>query len=143
VEILIHTGTGAEVQRFIVADAVRIPGTTGDKVFTKGSQRPLDIGPDHFLATATVNDNWNGMNPATHKRGIEVVTINTGAKTVVVDLPIIPKTAQEISDDKDSEVASEMNRKFIKAVVGWVAPLVGKTIPEAKAEIKAIYKALA
>ena len=64
------------------------------------------------------------------------------ADEVVGTYSVRDKTSQELDDEKETEINSEMGRKFIKAIVAWVAPLVGKTTAEARAEIKAIYKGL-
>ena len=53
-DILIETATSNETQRWGGSPGrVNIPGT-GDVVFPGDSPRPIDVGPDHFLATATV-----------------------------------------------------------------------------------------
>jgi len=71
-DILIKTSDGSEINRWQnPAPKVSIPGT-GDVVFPAPDDRPLAIGPDHFLATATVVDEPTGDS---QKRGPEVVSI--------------------------------------------------------------------
>lgn len=71
-DILIETATSNEVHRWGDGPGkVNIPGT-GDVVFPGDSPRPIDIGPDHFLATETVVDEDIGNG---QKRGPEVVSV--------------------------------------------------------------------
>lgn len=65
-----------------------------------------------------------------------------GADEVVAAYTVRDKTAQEIDDEKTVAVQAELGRKFIKALVKWMTPLLGKTVTEARDEIKAIYKGL-
>jgi len=90
VDILIRKSDGSEVTRWIttLASRVPIPGT-GDVVFPGDSPRPIDIGPDHFLATATVVDEATGDG---QKRGPEVVSV-VGQKVTVT------RTAVDKDDD--------------------------------------------
>ena len=78
-DILIKTSDSTEVNRWnVLPGKVNIPGT-GDVVFPGDSPRPIDIGPDHFLATATVVDEAIGDSK---KRGPEVVSVVDQAVTV-------------------------------------------------------------
>ena len=92
-DILIRKSDSTEINRWGVApDKVSMPGT-GDVVFCKGEPRPLDIGPDHFLATATVNEPALGPD---QKRGQE--TVDVVGQSVTIDRPAVNMTAQEIAD---------------------------------------------
>jgi len=78
-DILIKTSDSSEVNRWQnPAPKVSIPGT-GDVVFPAPDDRPLAIGPDHFLATATVVDEDIGDD---QKRGPEVVSVVDQAVTI-------------------------------------------------------------
>ena len=44
------------------------------------------------------------------------------------------------ADDRATQAVD--GQKILRALVGWIAPLVGKTPQEARQEIKAIYKGL-
>ena len=78
-ESLIETVTSLEVNRWNDPPGkVNIPGT-GDVVFPAPDDRPLAIGPDHFLATATVVD--EDMIDS-QKRGPEIVSVVDQVVTV-------------------------------------------------------------
>ena len=78
-DILIKSSDGSEVNRWgSPPGKVNIPGT-GDVVFPAPDDRPLAIGPDHFLATATVVDEDIGDG---QKRGPETVGVVGQAGTV-------------------------------------------------------------
>ena len=64
------------------------------------------------------------------------------ADEVVATYTVRDKTDQEIDDEKTAAMLAELGRTFIKALVKWMAPLLGKTVTEARDEIKAIYKGL-
>ena len=64
------------------------------------------------------------------------------ADEVVATYTVRDKTVQEIDDEKTAAIQAELGRKFIKALVKWMTPLLGKTVTEARDEIKAIYKGL-
>lgn len=56
-------------------------------------------------------------------------------------------TAQEVADYDEADVTKAVTRelddtKLLKAMVRWLAPLVGKTPASARSEIIAIYKSL-
>ena len=88
-DILIETATSNEVRRWGQSPGkVVIPGS-GDVVFPAPTDRPLAIGPDHFLATATVVDEDIGDD---QKRGPEVISVVGQAVTVT-------RTAVDKDDD--------------------------------------------
>jgi len=88
-DILIETATSNEIQRWSGSPGrVNIPGT-GDVVFPGDSPRPIDIGLDHYLVTATVVDEDVGDD---QKRGPEVVSV-VGQKVTVT------RTAVNKDDD--------------------------------------------
>ncbi|MCH7486226.1 MAG: hypothetical protein IIC04_04485 [Proteobacteria bacterium] len=68
--------------------------------------------------------------------------VSPDADEVVGTYTVRDKSAQEIDDEKTAAIQAELGRKFIKALVKWMAPLLGKTVTEARDEIKAIYKGL-
>jgi hypothetical protein len=93
-DILIKTSDDSEVNRWNGPPGkVPIPGT-GDVVFPGDSPRPIDIGPDHFLATATVVDEPVGDS---QKRGPE--TVEVVGQEVTVTRTTIAKTAEDILTD--------------------------------------------
>lgn len=56
---------------------------------------------------------------------------------------VVDKTAGEIDADKTARANSEIDgMKALKALVVWLAPLVGKTPTAARKEIIAVYKSL-
>ena len=90
-EILIRTSDKSEIKRWPnEADKVNIPGT-GDVVFPAPDDRPLAIGPAHFLATATVVDEDVGDG---QKRGPETVVVV--GQAVTVTRTAISKTDEDI-----------------------------------------------
>ena len=93
-DILIETATGKEVRRWDRGPSkVPIPGT-GDVVFPAPDDRPLAIGPDHFLATATVVDEDIGDG---QKRGPE--TVGVVGQAVTVTRTAVAKTEEDILND--------------------------------------------
>ena len=93
-DILIKTSDNSEVNRWNVPPGkVGIPGT-GDVVFPGDSPRPIDIGPDHFLATATVVDEDIGDG---QKRGPE--TVGVVGQAVTVTRTTVAKTEEDILND--------------------------------------------
>jgi len=99
-DILIKTSDGSEVNRWgNSAPKVIIPGT-GDVVFPAPNDRPLAIGPDHFLATATVVDEDIGDD---QKRGPEVVSVV--GQVVTVTRTVVDKDADDYMADWKSEMA--------------------------------------
>jgi ABC-type Fe3+ transport system substrate-binding protein len=93
-ELLIKTSDGSEVNRWSVPPGkVPIPGS-GDVVFPGDSPRPIDIGPDHFLATATVVDEDIGDG---QKRGPE--TVGVVGQAVTVTRTTVAKTEEDILND--------------------------------------------
>jgi hypothetical protein len=99
-DILIETATGKEVRRWDRGPSkVPIPGT-GDVVFPAPDDRPLAIGPDHFLATATVVDEDIGDS---QKRGPE--TIGVVGQAVTVTRTIVAKTEGDILNDWKAEMS--------------------------------------
>ena len=99
-DILIKTSDGSEVNRWQnPAPKVSIPGT-GDVVFPGDSPRPIAIGPDHFLATATVVDEDIGDD---QKRGPETVEVD--GQEVTVTRTAISKTEEDVLNDWQSAMA--------------------------------------
>jgi len=92
-ETLIETLTSKEINRWASPPSkVLIPGTN-DVVFPGGDTRPMNIGPNHFLATATVSE------PALHlnqKRGPE--TVDVVGQVVTINRPAVDMTGKEIAD---------------------------------------------
>ena len=99
-DILIKTSNGSEVRRWgNLASKVNIPGT-GDVVFPAPDDRPLAIGPDHFLATATVVDE-NMID--SQKRGPEIVSVVDQAVTVT--RTAVDKDADDYMAEWEGEMA--------------------------------------
>ena len=99
-DILIKSSDGSEVNRWgSPPGKVNIPGT-GDVVFPAPDDRPLAIGPDHFLATATVVDEDVGDD---QKRGPEIVSVVGQAVTVM--RTSIDKDADDRMADWEGEMA--------------------------------------
>jgi hypothetical protein len=93
-DILIETSTGNEVSRWpSPVGKVPIPGS-GDVVFPAPDDRPLAIGSDHFLATATVVDEDIGDG---QKRGPE--TVEVVGQAVTVTRTTVAKTEEDILND--------------------------------------------
>jgi hypothetical protein len=93
-DILIKIADGSEVNRWsLSSDRVPIPGT-GDVVFPAPDDRPLAIGLDHFLATATVVDEDIGDG---QKRGPE--TVEVVGQDVTVTRTVVAKTEEDILND--------------------------------------------
>ena len=93
-DLLIKTSNGSEVNRWSVPPGkVPIPGS-GDVVFPHPTDRPLAIGPDHFLATATVVDEDVGDG---QKRGPE--TVEVVEQVVTVTRTTVAKTEEDILND--------------------------------------------
>jgi len=93
-DILIKTSDGSEVNRWDNPPGkVGIPGS-GDVVFPAPDDRPLAVGPDHFLATATVVDEDIGDG---QKRGPE--TVEVVGQAVTVTRTTVAKTEEDILND--------------------------------------------
>ena len=93
-DILIKTSDSSEINRWNDPPGkVAIPGT-GDVVFPGDSPRPIDIGPDHFLATATVVYEDIGDD---QKRGPE--TVEVVGQDVTVTRTVVAMTAEDILND--------------------------------------------
>jgi hypothetical protein len=108
-DILIETATGKEVRRWDRGPSkVPIPGT-GDVVFPAPDDRPLAIGPDHFLATATVVDEDIGDG---QKRGPE--TVGVVGQAVTVTRTAVAKTEEDILNDWD-RFRTERNAKLTES----------------------------
>jgi hypothetical protein len=100
-EILIKIVDSSEVQRWNGSPGrVNIPDTT-DVVFPGSTPRPMDIGPDHFLATATVVDEDVGDD---HKRGPEVVSVV--GQAVTVTQTAVDKDADDRMADWENEMSA-------------------------------------
>jgi len=99
-DILIKTSDSSEVNRWDYSPSkVGIPGK-GDVVFPHPTDRPLAIGPDHFLATATVVDEDIGDG---QKRGPETVVVV--GQAVTVTRTAIAKTEEDILNDWQSAMS--------------------------------------
>ena len=99
-DILIKTSDDSEVNRWDNPPGkVPIPGT-GDVVFPAPDDRPLAIGPGHFLATATVVDEDVGDG---QKRGPE--TVEVVGQAVTVTRTAIAKTEEDILNDWQSAMS--------------------------------------
>jgi hypothetical protein len=93
-DILIKTSDGSEVNRWgSPPGKVKIPGS-GDVVFPAPDDRPLAIGEDHFLATATVVDEAIGD---AQKRGPE--TVDVVEQAVTVTRTTVAKTEEDVLND--------------------------------------------
>ncbi len=104
------------------------------------AERPADL-PLKGLRWRPVADTDPPFDGATQKRTGPVVNVKADDVTRV--WTVTDKTAQELDAEKDAQAASEIDGgRMLKALVRWVAPLVGKTPAQARAEIIAIYKAL-
>jgi hypothetical protein len=106
-DILIKTSDNSEVNRWNTPPGkVKIPGS-GDVVFPAPDDRPLAIGPAHFLATATVVD--EDMTDS-QKRGPEVVSV-VGQEVTV--------TRTAVDKDADDRMAAwEGKRVFAYGSIG-------------------------
>jgi len=90
-DILIKTSDSSEVNRWNDPPGkVAIPDS-GDVVFPAPDDRPLAIGPAHFLATATVVDEDIGDD---QKRGPEVVSVV--GQAVTVTRTVVDKDADDL-----------------------------------------------
>jgi len=99
-DILIKTATSNEIQRWgSPPSKVGIPGT-GDVVFPAPDDRPLAIGPDHFLALATVVD--EDMIDS-QKRGPEIVSVV--GQAVTVTRTAVDKDADDYMVEWEGEMA--------------------------------------
>jgi hypothetical protein len=99
-DILIKISDGSEVNRWgSPPSKVPIPGK-GDVVFPAPDDRPLAIGPDHFLATATVVDEDVGDD---QKRGPEVFSVV--GQAVTVTRTVVDKDADDLMADWEGEMA--------------------------------------
>jgi len=99
-DILIETSDGSEVNRWAGSPSkVNIPGS-GDVVFPAPNDRPLAIGSNHFLATATVVDEDIGDD---QKRGPEVVSVV--GQAVTVTRTVVDKDADDLMAEWESEMA--------------------------------------
>lgn len=106
-DILIETSTGIEVNRWgNNPGKVKIPGSN-DVVFCM-TERPIDIGPNHFLATATVIEPALG---AYQKRGPE--TVDVVGRSVTVTRPAINKPASAVKEQKYIEANAEYIKRGI------------------------------
>ena len=98
-DILIKTSDGSEVNRWgSPPGKVDIPGS-GDVVFPGDSSRPIAIGPDHFLATATVVDEDIGDD---QKRGPE--TVEVAGQEVTVTRTAVAKDADDYMAEWETEM---------------------------------------
>jgi len=99
-DYLIKKSDNSEVNRWRNPPGkVKIPGT-GDVVFPGDSPRPIDVGPDHFLATATVVDEDVGDD---QKRGPEVVSVV--GQAVTVTRTALAKDADDYMAEWESDMA--------------------------------------
>jgi len=101
-DVLVDIDTQELVNRWNAPQGrVRIPKTVGDVVFVKDTPRPIDIGPDHFLAEPTVVDVPLDDN---HKRGPEEVAVDVVEKTVTITNTTIPKDHVDLVRDWQKEM---------------------------------------
>jgi hypothetical protein len=108
---------------------------------THGNMRDRPAAELIALGWRPVQDINAAYDAATQKRAGPVLAVLTDRVTRT--WTVTNKTAQELSDEKDAEAVGAVDgMKALKAVVVWVAPLVGKTPAQARSEILAIYKAL-
>jgi len=127
-DILIETATGNEVQRWggkpsrIRIKAEKITCDPGDDA------RPMPIGPNHFLATATVVEPPLGPN---QRRGPETVVVV--GQTVTVTRPAVDMTQDEInargrivSFDAFASRFSEAEKDALAALAGLGDPATGE-----------------
>ena len=99
-DLLIKTSDRSEINRWNDPPGkVNIPGK-GDVVFPAPDDRPLAIGPDHFLATATVVDEDIGDD---QKRGPE--TVEVVGQAVTVTRTTVAKTEEDILNDWKAEMS--------------------------------------
>jgi hypothetical protein len=106
-DILIKTSDNSEVNRWNTPPGrVNIPGS-GDVVFPAPDDRPLAIGPDHFLATATVVDEDIGDG---QKRGPE--TVGVVGQAVTVTRTSVAKTEEDVLNDW-ANLRAERNAKLV------------------------------
>ena len=132
-EILIHEPTGAEVQRWGGSpNKVNIPGSRADVVFVGDAPRPLDIGPDHFLAVAQVNK--PPLASPNQKYGAEQMNV-TPARGVTLTTPIEGMSAEEIATRDKSEGEGELRssvKQNTELVIGLIDLLVTKGVIEVR-----------
>lgn len=108
-DILIKKSDGSEVQRWEAPPGrVRIPAEKLT-VDPGDTPRPMDIGPNHFLATATIVEPALG---ADQKRGPE--TMDVVGQDVTLNRPAVDMTAQEIADRDQNNDISELSRSVAK-----------------------------
>jgi len=89
-----------------------------------------------------VEDTEPPFDCATQKKTGPVVTVAPDRVTRI--WAVTDKTAQELSDELDSEAVGAVDgMKTLRALVKWIAPLVGKTPAQARAEIIAVLKSMA
>ena len=117
---------------------------TENNIFTGRTQeaavaQPLPGKPQFkWLPLIDINPPFNSE---TQKRTGPAVVVS--ADSVTRTWTVTDKTAAELDAEKDAEATGQIDgQKLIKAVVRWVAPLVGKTAAQARDEIIAIYKGL-
>jgi hypothetical protein len=88
-----------------------------------------------------VEDTDPPFDGAMQKRTGPVVTVAPDRVTRV--WTVADKTAQELSDEQDAEAVGAVDgMKALRALVKWVAPLVGKTPAQARSEIVAVLKSM-
>jgi len=133
-DILIKTSDSSEVNRWgSPPGKVPIPDT-GDVVFPAPDDRPLAIGPDHFLSTATVVDEDIGDG---QKRGPE--TVEVVEQVVTVTRTTVAKTEEDVLNDWVS-LRAERNTKLVDS--DWTQYNDSPLGSEAKAEWAVYRKAL-
>ena len=121
-DILIETSTSKEVKRWgRNPGKVLIPGGNGDVVFT-GTARPLDIGSEHFLATATLVEEplINGT-----KRGPDIVTVDE--QEVTITRSAVAKTSDDLMTDWLSEMLTS-DQSLPRSVEDVIDVLVAKNV---------------
>ena len=133
-DILIETATATEVSRLSNLQRISIPDT-GDVFFPGDTPLPFDVGPNHFVATATLTA--PSFDPVTHKQLPEVVTIDSQARTIHIERPVVVKSSQELSDEREIEATEIMTNRALKALALVCANQFGMTPAQMKAAIKA------
>lgn len=113
-DILIKTSDGSERQRWdgdsLDLGKVLIPGTKADYIYIDaGIPRPVDVGPDHFLTTATVIEPTLG--PDQNRVPETVVVVG---QTVTVNRPAVDMTVQEIADRDRNNDESALQSDVLK-----------------------------
>ena len=101
---------------------------------------PAPLPPAKGLRWLPVETTDPPFNPATQKRTGPSVMVLPGKVTRV--WTVTAKSAAEIDQDKADEAVAAIDPKIMRALISWLAPLVGKTPQQSRDEIVATYKQL-